>query len=579
MPVPAKKATRLLAATSLAALSFLAAPLALTDAASAQNDRPGDAPRRPPVRQEDLGPPSGVPQGQAVGVLGPDRGGLGANLWRGSSRPAVVALLQRMPAAAHSRVLRDLARRLLLTAAVPPAGDDDKDTGLLTLRLQRLYAMAALDGLAALYQAASKNDLRAAPKSPRNPVRLRTAISGLLLEGRAEPACAAVDAALNGPITPFLERASIVCHVRNGRTERATMALGLLREAGQKIDPVLAALISAAANQGPAPPRLDRPTALQVALLPTGSFPLPEMDVAAMPLPLLRGVVVSGKPPRTRRIAAAERLAAADALPDGLLAALYAGADVPAAAVRSAREIRLRDYGRDARIRLYQAAALETNPEQRMLTLAAWWRLARAAGDEPLTARLTAPLLKNIRPGRRWQDYAGHIARVYFWTGRLRRGLDWYRVLKGQPFRNPDDYYRLTAAAALADPVVVDIDDLRGWRDYQRRHGDAVARAARFHALLSGLNEAPDALADWRDTAVSPQPAGPAAADWRSIEAAAGDGRRGETVLRVVAALAPAGLAKAPPAALTAAVSALRRVGLDRDARALAVEAALQAGL
>ena len=131
------------------------------------------------------------------------------------------------------------------------------------------------------------------------------------------------------------------------------------------------------------------------------------MEIATLSLPLLRGVVVSGKPPRMRRIAAAERLAADHALPDGLLAALYAGADVPDAAVRSAREIRLRDYGRDARIRLYQAAALETNPERRMLTLAAWWRLARAARDEPLTARLTAPLLKNIRPGRRWQDYAG----------------------------------------------------------------------------------------------------------------------------------------------------------------------------
>jgi hypothetical protein len=571
MPFPAEKATRLLVVTAIAVASVALAPIATASSATAQTDRSGETPRRDTVREQNLSPPAG----QALGVLDPDRGGLGLDMWRGSSAATVAALLGRLPAATRSRVLHGLARRLLLTAATPPAGgtatDGKSAADLLTLRFERLYAMAALDGLAALSHVTAKR--------PGAAARIRPVIDGLLLEGRTEPACTAVEAHLGAAVTPFLERAAVVCHARAGRNERAAMALALLRDTGHKVDPAFAALVDAAAGRAPAPARLAQPTALQVALLSAGRFALPELPLDRMAPPLLRGVVLSGKPPRARRIAAAERLAADHALPDGVLAALYAGADVPAAKVAGARDIRLRDYGREARIRLYQAAALETDPAQRMLTLAAWWRLAVAAGDEPLTARLTAPLLKNIKPGRRWQDYAAHIARVYFWTGRLRRGVDWYGVLKAAPFRNPDDFYRLTAMASLA--AVPDEEDLRGWRDYQRRWGSAraAARAARFYALLDGLGEAPAALADWRDRAVAPQPAGPAVDDWRAVEAAAADGRRGETVLRILVALGRTGLAKASPAALTTAVRALRRVGLARDARALAVEAALRAGL
>lgn len=579
MPLPGKKATRLLVVTAVAAASLAVAPAVTAAPASAQTDRYGDQPRRGPVRQEDLVPPdtrradpddsprATAPEGRPVGVLSGDRGGLGANIWRGLNGATIAALMERLPARTRSRVLHDLTRRLLLTAAEPPV--DAGPFGLVPLRMKTLYAMAAFDGLAALH--------RAAPRQPGDVVRFRAAVAGLLLEGRVAPACEVVKEGLNGPMSPFLERASIVCHARQDRAERAAMAMGLLREAGQRVDPDFEALVAAAIGRGAPPARIDRPTALHIALMPAGRFPLPALPIDALSAPMLRGVVVSGKEPRAIRIAAGERLAAYHALPDGLLAALYAGADVSEGEIRAARQTRLRDYGRDARVRLYQAAALETNTEQRMLILAAWWRLAVAARDEPLTARLTAPLLKNVRPGSRWQDNASHIARVYFWTGRLRRAMDWYRVLKDKPFRNPDDFYRLTAMASLAGKA--DSDDLRGWRDYRRRHGDADAKAARLLSLLTGLDEAPDEISHWRDTAVSPRPAGPADADLQAIEAAAAGNRRGETVLRILITLGAADLDKAAPATLTTAIAALRRVGLAREARALAVEAALQAGL
>jgi hypothetical protein len=60
---------------------------------------------------------------------------------------------------------------------------------------------------------------------------------------------------------------------------------------------------------------------------------------------------------------------------------------------------------------------------------------------------------------------------------------------------------------------------------------------------------------------------------------AAAAGRRGETVLLSLTALGPAAPAESHPLALGYAVSALAAVGLGGDARALAIEAALAAGI
>ena len=60
---------------------------------------------------------------------------------------------------------------------------------------------------------------------------------------------------------------------------------------------------------------------------------------------------------------------------------------------------------------------------------------------------------------------------------------------------------------------------------------------------------------------------------------AAAEGRRGETVLLAATALGPAAPADSHPLALGYAVSALTAVGLGNEARALAIEAALAAGI
>ena len=65
----------------------------------------------------------------------------------------------------------------------------------------------------------------------------------------------------------------------------------------------------------------------------------------------------------------------------------------------------------------------------------------------------------------------------------------------------------------------------------------------------------------------------------RLLSHAATDKRVGESVLLSLVMIGEGGPAQAHPIALSSTLSALGAIGLEREARALAIEAALAAGL
>ncbi len=123
--------------------------------------------------------------------------------------------------------------------------------------------------------------------------------------------------------------------------------------------------------------------------------------------------------------------------------------------------------------------------------------------------------------------------------------------------------------------LVPDLDEaaVAAWRQAMPA---ADVRAGRLFALLDGLGAPVPDTAWWQELAPPLQrsaevPEGPA---WRALEHAAAARRLGETVV-----LALHMLNGAPevihPEVLTQTLRALRKVGLDREARAVAVATAL----
>ena len=109
--------------------------------------------------------------------------------------------------------------------------------------------------------------------------------------------------------------------------------------------------------------------------------------------------------------------------------------------------------------------------------------------------------------------------------------------------------------------------------DWRTATNGSDIQGARLYAIFAGLGE--NVGGGW--TGISPiVTQGSYAAQ---INAAAPSGRRGETVLLSLLALGGNRLPDADAASLSAAIGGLRAVGLDAEARRIALEAAILSGL
>jgi hypothetical protein len=117
-------------------------------------------------------------------------------------------------------------------------------------------------------------------------------------------------------------------------------------------------------------------------------------------------------------------------------------------------------------------------------------------------------------------------------------------------------------------------------------HSGDLPLLDRRHTLLLGLLQAlgePIGAGAWEpvllDAVVDAAPAMPDAAILRALDGAAAEGRVGEVAALALIAIGPDGPDSVHPEALFRAVAALKAVGLEPDARALALEALATAGV
>jgi hypothetical protein len=229
-----------------------------------------------------------------------------------------------------------------------------------------------------------------------------------------------------------------------------------------------------------------------------------------------------------------------------------------------------------------QAAALATALD------AAWTSGGEAgAGYRPLALALQ-PLASRLPPMQQTLLQAGAAGRALYAAGRFEAAAAWLGFAQQAAAAQPEaaggaialwPYWRLAGgqAAVLGGGIA-------SWQATQGRH-DSVAlarRVALLRAMLGALDAGPQA--DQARGVPTPQqlagvgPAGSQTSDLPAeLASAAAAGRRGETVLLALAAMGSEPLEAIEPATVGAVLAALSDVGLEREARALAIETALAA--
>lgn len=504
------------------------------------------------------------------GTLGTADGAFPDTLWQGTPRSYVVAALPLVQPTA-SPALQDLTRRLLLSNALAPGGNDPPDgPGLVAVRLERMVALGQADAALALMD-------RLPWKGDQEKLdRLRVDLP--LINNDAESACKQVSSVIGRYQDVWWDRAEIACQALQGDEAKAQLGLSLLRERKVPRDQLFDTLIDAVGGHAAKIDRMPDPTPIRVALLAAAKLPLPADALQAADPAVLHEWATNANIPNDRRLPAAERAAALGALPLDELGLLYTEITFKPDEAKTALK-QANDNPR-ARALLYTTAKQETVPAARAEVLQALLQAGAKRGELPVTARLVAPIVLEIpaTPDLDW--FAPLAARVLYATDHPTEAARWGQLMdaNGQGQLLP-----LARIAAGNNGPAWPKDGLKGIlggmlpKDGQPDPGKFLLTAA----LLAAAGE-PVTIADWSLlVALPPTPAPPLpnVAVWFGGRDAAANHRLGETVLDTLLMAQVGGRLSTEPDVIAEAVTRLRAVGLEADARHLALEAALDAGL
>ena len=545
--------------------------------------RPGDTPADAPLVAPAVASPEGAGAylGPRVAVEQTDLPPLDA---AGGPEPLPAG------AAASARDPQALAR-LLTEIALPPrspalaqvllglVGPDGPlwgdSTEEIALRSQVLYRAGRI---------AEADALTRGPAQPQGIIAMLGARHALAA-GDRDRACRLAKQALQArgglPKPVRLEGLAVqgYCGAAQGNVQAASLAAALAREEGGASGETFAALEAVALGEMPQLAAMKRIGVLDWRLAELAGL----TDPAALPLdraePALLAVLANDNavaPPA--RLAAGERAVRANIIDAAALAGIYRRQSFSGAELASAQSARLEPPAR--RALLLRAAEAERTPVKRT-------RLVRAALDDARRAGLYMPMaaalddaVKDVQPVAEIGWFAETAVEVMLAAGRFDRARRWAEVA-GQPGMAADGM-----AGALSHWLaLIDIADPA----QRARRGDSLASvedvALRGRFTSEGLHQLASVLDAldyhvpvrlWELASRAPQPTTghlPPSGVLSDLQIAA----RGKDPLAAVAlvlrALGPEGPEGAHLIALGDSIRALRRAGLEREARAVAFEA------
>jgi hypothetical protein len=517
----------------------------------------------------------------SVGLLEDGQGGLGAGMWRGTSRATVERLLPLIPAGMRSQAGRDLARRLLMTRATAPQGQAAAGTtSLLGLRAERLLEMGEERSAVSL--------LRLGPPQGHDEVLARTEVEALFLDNDRAAACDRAQNAVRVSRQVYWLEAQAFCLALAGEQSRAVVMADLLREQHEDLEPVFFAAIDAlGGDAGIAVDRLANLNGLHLAMARTAKLKLPE-SVADVDRPVLLSTIVrSPNIALEVRLRAAERAASFGILTAEELGEFYLGIPFTPDELRQPTAGVETSWGPRRRALLIRAAAGASSPTVAAEILRQGLRFGREKGGfDAIVAGALRPL-SSIQPTAELGWFARDAARVLFANGRREQALAWVRVAEQTAAASPEGRAaldELRPLQRLAAPEQVASLGPAAATPSMARPGEDGAAATRRTFVLRTLLEAIERTTGsttWSAYVGADAPKFDASPDpvlWQALSAAARHGRLGETVLLSLIALGPGGTSTYHPLMVSAVIDALRAIGLEKEARAIALEAAVAAG-
>jgi hypothetical protein len=511
--------------------------------------------------------PTPVEKGDLAPVMSSDGSGLPYELWRGLDIPNIEKLISTIEIPPRSPALHELWKRLITAQS-----GDSSNPDFTALRLEALYR----SGLAR----AAAEEIAKQQGVAENPLLLTLEARNELASGRSDKACELVarSARTKGSIPARLKGQAIMmagyCSAIQNDTSGAGLAADMAREEGVEKSLGLEALDAISIK---AKPRFT--SVKQISLLDyriaerVGGLSHKEVLEKGEPA-LLVALATDPSTPVDLGLPATEAAAHLNALSPETLASIYR---VNAQNV-SPDEL-LAGHGPQGiarRAALFKAAVDEHSPMRKTRLIRAFLDDAKHQDLSIIAAKMIAPAAAELRPAPEISWFAETGVEIGLASGRFDMARDWIRLSDEPGSAGNLDYWR--ALIDIADPK----DPERGrslalLEDYAANGRFPSAALYRLTTVLEALDYVVP-LPLWEAANKTEQPTSgylPETGVLTELQQASKKQEFGHTVLLVMKALGPNGAEDANLIALGDSIRALKRAGLEADARKLGLEALL----
>ncbi|HEX5280817.1 MAG TPA: hypothetical protein VFW28_12130 [Micropepsaceae bacterium] len=459
---------------------------------------PADVPAKEPVLRSGGGGTVqvgelGTLEGPLAGTLDASNGGLGSNEWQGSDRATMVTMLQSVPAATPSSAQHLLMRKLLLTAAAPPAG---RAMGSFNqLRLTRLLAGGYVDE-------AAKLALRI--QEPNNFDLLHVQADALLYGGRDDDACSDVTSHRLDSAEPFWVELRAYCYALTNDSAPLDLTRAVITEQGIA-DPAFVTLLDGWTNGKPKMPDSIRfPDSIHVAMLVHLKLPLTTEIATGIGLPGSLIAASSMETPAPIRIAAAEKALRAGVLPAAVLQQVLDLTGFSAQELDGASALARTDTFMKGLARLSAAIKSEHEAAARAELIHTAFEVGEREGLLRQVAALFADPAAEIMPAPDWSGWSDLMVRGLLLAGRPESAQRWLDIVDPTVPQNAAEVQQLELAFALTAPN-------------PRRNADAkqvladISQMAQPPADKPAQTDMPDSAATAINQPANPAPEKPAA--------------------------------------------------------------------
>lgn len=515
-----------------------------------------------------------------------DSTGLPLELWRGLDLVAIEGLFGSLEIPPRSPAIASLWRRLITSDAMP-SGGGNTDSRFLALRVEALTRSGLLKeaGDVTATMPGGSDEPLAALLTARNEVSL----------GRRETACDAIKAARFSTGLPKTLKTDAIliggfCAVTSGNAAAAAHTAELLREEGAEGSAGLVAFDALAAGEKPDIRAVKRISPVEYRLIElAGGVDQSTIFEKAAP-----GIVAAMTQDRSigaeRRTVAGEAAIKLNAISPLELAAIYrqarvgesADALLPRASKASVpAKVDTARVGLTSRVELFNAAEAERTPLKKVRLIRAFLDDSRRAGLYLPALEMIATAAAKVTPAAEIGWFAETAIEVALAAKDYERARTWVRFAAGSdPVGSDAASGPLGHWLALAD--IADSTRPAGGAE-SLATVEELALRGRFGAdLLHRLAAVLDALDYnvpiplWEAASRTPQPAGghlPETGVLSELLDASKKKEFAHTVLIAMKALGPSGAEGAHMIALGDSIRALKRSGLEPDARRLGFEA------